>query len=179
VTVVLSEDSGGTLNRLEDSRSALFDAARPSHEHYPVEEDSRGVFTTGMTTFSLDSVSVDDRVTVTFDVSTTPATRPSEVEARFTDVSGADRAAYEPVAGVERADPSKRLRGAVEAAHRREFGDCGYDWLRSPGVFAAIPGGEKIALGPGDPGATEFTTAEYESCLGLLEAVLSAQEVVA
>lgn len=177
VTVALDDDSDTTLRRLEDRLSALFEAARPSHDHYPVAEDSRGVFTSGMTTFALDSVSTDGRPTVTFDASTTPATRPSEVEARFSDVTGVESVEYESVVGVERAEPSPGFREAVEAAHRRELGDCEYEWLRSPGLFAGIPGSEKVALGTGDPGSTEFTGEQYETCVDLLESALSALEV--
>ena len=177
VTVVLDDNSDTALRRLEDRLSALFEAARPSHDHYPVTEDSRGVFTGGMTTFALDSVSTDGHPTVTFDASTTPATRPSEVEARFSDVTGVKGVEYEPVVGVERAEPSPGLREAVEAAHRRELGDCEYEWLRSPGLFAGIPGSEKVALGTGDPGSTEFTSEQYETCIDLLESALSALEV--
>lgn len=177
LTVVLDDDTDATPRQFEDRLSALLEAARPSHDHYPVEADSRGVFTSGMTTFELDSVSTDGRPTVTFDASTTPATRSSEVEARFSDVAGVESVEYESIVGVERAEPSSGFREAVEAAHRRELGDCEYEWLRSPGLFAEIPGAQKVALGPGDPGATEFTSEGYETCVDLLESVVSDLEV--
>lgn len=165
--------------RLEALVSDLLEAARPTHEHYPVADDTSGVFRRGMTTFTLDSLSVDDDLTATFEVSTTPATRPSDVESRFAAVERVRAVDYETVAGVERSDPSPALRDAVESAHRSERGGCEYDWLPDPDVFAAIPGGEKVAFGTGRPGAGKFEQAEFETCRDLLATVLSTPEVVA
>jgi hypothetical protein len=162
-----------TLDGLDERASGLTDAVRLSHDDYPVESDDRGVFTTGMTTFALDSLSVDGNLTATFDVSTTPATRASEVEARFADLGGVETVEYESVVGVERAAPSTELREAVEAAHRRVRGDCEYEWLPDPGVFAEIPDAEKMALGTGAPGVAEFSREQYETCVDLLEAAVS------
>lgn len=170
-------DSGS--ERLDALVSDLLDATRPSHEHYPVANDDTGVFTRGMTTLTLDSLSVDGALTATFDVSATPATRASDVEARFTTLPNVRAVDYETVVGVERSDPSAALRDAVESAHHSERGDCEYDWLPEPGVFAAIPGGEKMALGTGHPGSTAFGHAAFETCRDLLAAVLSTPAVVA
>jgi hypothetical protein len=167
------------LHAVDDRVSALLDAARPTHDHYPVAEDDAGVFTTGMTTFALDSLTVEDALTATFDVSTTPATRASDVRARFADVPGVEAVTYESVAGVERADPSPTLRRAVEDAHREVVGDCQYDWLPEPGVFGEILGGEKVAFGTGEPDATAYSREQYERCVELLESVVSSAEVVA
>lgn len=180
-TVTLDYDAATdpALEGLDQRISALIHAARPTHEHYPVENDTQGVFTTGMTTFALDSIEVDDHLTATFDVSTTPATDHSEIESRFDSVQGIEDVEYEPTVGVERADPSVRLRDAVESAHREVYGDCEYEWLPGPGVFTEIPGTEKMALGPGAPGATEFSEEQYQSCLTVLQSLLSNLEASA
>jgi len=179
VTLDYDADADPHSDRLDALVSDLLEASRPTHEHYPVADDDSGVFTRGMTTFALDSLSVDDDLTATFELSTTPATRPSDVESRFASVERVRAVDYETVAGVERSDPSPALRDAVESAHRSERGDCEYDWLPDPGVFAAIPGGEKVAFGTGRPGEGEFAKTEFEACRDLLAAVLSAPEVVA
>lgn len=168
-TVTL-DDVGPVTERI----AALLDAARPRHDHYPVEDDDRGAFTRGMTTLALDSVSVGSSLTATFDVSTTPATRTSTVEARFDGLAGLEGVEYEPIVGVVRAAPSPQLRGAVEAAHRRVRGDCEYEWLPEPGVFAAIPSVEKVALGTGVPDADEFSRDQFRTCVELLNETISA-----
>lgn len=167
------------LDRLDDLVAGLLDAARPRHDHYPVGDDELGVFTRGMTTFALDSLSVHDGLTASFDVSTTPTTRPSDVESRFAEAPGVESVEYESVVGVERAHPSPEFRNAIEAAHRDVRGDCEYDWLPAPGVFTEIPGGEKVALGTGQPNATEFGDDDFEACVDLLAATLAELEVVA
>jgi hypothetical protein len=180
-TVTLDYDAAAdpALDGLDQRVSALLHAARPTHEHYPVETDTRGVFTTGMTTFALDSIEVDDQLTATFDVSTTPATDHGEIESRFDSVQAVDDVEYESTVGVDRAEPSVRLQSAVESAHRQVYGDCEYEWLPGPGVFTEIPGREKVALGPGVPGATEFSEEQYQSCLAVLQSLLSNLEASA
>jgi hypothetical protein len=167
-TVTLDGD-GPVADRI----AALLDAARPRHDHYPVAEDERGAFTKGMTTFALDSISVGESLTATFDVSTTPGTSRSRVESQFAGVPGLTTVEYESIVGVERASPDAELRGAVEGAHREVRGDCEYEWLPEPGVFAAIPGGEKVALGTGRPGAERFSVEQYRSCVDLLAATVA------
>lgn len=171
VTLDYDASADSALDGLDERVSALAEAVRPIHDHYPVSDDG-GTFTTGMTTFALDTLSTDGNLTATFDVSTTPATSASRVESRFV-VEGVENVAYEPVVGVERAAPSSELREAVETAHRRVRGDCEYEWLPDPGVFAEIPGAEKMALGTGSPEAAEFSREQYETCLDLLESTLS------
>lgn len=166
-------DRDFAFENLERHIADLFDAARPSHDYYPVEDDDRGVFTTGMTTFALDSIATDENLTATFTVSTTPATSSGGIASRFADVEGVEHVCYELVAGVERAAPSRELREAVETAHRRVLGDCEYEWLPGDGVFAEIPDWEKISLGTGAPGAEEFSREQYETCVDLLETTLS------
>ena len=165
------------LQRLDQRISTLLDAVRPSHDHYPVEEDTQGVFTTGMTTFDLDSTEVSENLTATFDVSTTPATDRSTIESRFESVENVEEIKYEPLVGVERADPSAHLREAVESAHRTVYGDWEYEWLPTPGMFAEIPGAEKMALGAGSLESTEFSEKQYESCLEVLQTIFSNLEV--
>lgn len=167
-TVTLENDEP-----VADQIAALLDAARPQHDHYPVAGDERGTFTRGMTSFALDSISVGAAITATFEVSTTPKTTRRAVAAQFAGLSGLKTVEYEPIVGVERADPAADLRGAVEAAHREIRGDCEYEWLPEPGVFAAIPGGEKIALGTGRPGAEQFSIEEYQTCIDLLEKTIA------
>lgn len=173
VTLDYDGSDDTALDGLDERVSELTEAARPSHDHYPVESDNRGVFTTGMTTFALDSLATDGNLTATFDVSTTPATGSDRVESRFADVEGVESVEYESVVGVERAAPSPELREAAETAHRRVLGDCEYEWLPEGGVFAEIPGAEKMALGTGTPGAAEFSHEQYETCVDLLESTLS------
>jgi len=161
---------------LAESIPALLDAARPSHDHYPVTDDEQGVFTTGMTTLALSSFSVGEKLVASFDVSTTPATRTSTVAARFDELVSVESVEYNPVVGVERAAPSADLRDAVEAAHRNVRGDCEYEWLPEPGTFAAIPSAEKVALGTGAPGADRFSREEYRTCVDLLDETVAALE---
>jgi len=179
VTVEYDARSDHSLDVLDERVSGLTEALAPRHDHYPVESDDRGTFTTGMTTFALDSLSVDGDLTARFDVSTTPATSPSAVEARLADIASVEAVDYEPVVGVERAAPSPDFREAVEAGHREVRGDCEYEWLPEPGVFAEIPGAEKLALGTGTPGALEFSLEQYRTCVDLLASTLSTLEVSA
>jgi hypothetical protein len=172
VTADYDADADPSFETLDARISTLADAVRPTHDHYPVADDAQGVFTTGMTTFSLDSVAVDGCLEVTFQVSTTPATTRGAVEARFADIECVTAVEYDPVAGVERADPSARLRTAVERAHREVTGDAQYDWLSDGDVFARIPGCEKMAFGTGVPKSDSFSEAEYETGVALLAATL-------
>lgn len=181
VEVDLEYDPGAdpTLQNLDDRLDALTEAARPRHEHYPVEQDEQGVFTTGTTTFALESLAVDDGLRATLSVSTTPATTVASVESRFAEREGVREVWYEPVTGVERASPSATLREVVETAHREVVGDAQYEWLRAGDVFAQIPGGEKVALGTGAPGAEAFSREEYETCVALLRETVAALGVEA
>lgn len=144
-------------------------SARPEHEHYPVDRDEVGLFRTGMTTFSLASVGTEGGLTVRFDVATTPATTAAGVQERFDTCPWVESAAYEQVVGVERADPPERLRRAAEAAAVEAVGDWEYDWFPEPTAFSHLPGGEKLALGTGLPGAERFDGGQFDRCRALLE----------
>ena len=147
---------------------ALCAGAAPAHDHYPVD-DERGLFRTGMTTFALAGVDVGDRVTVRFDVATTPATTAAGVAERFEDRRWVESVRYEQRVGVERATPSDRLRAAAETAAVGTVGDWEYDWFPEPTAFSRLPGGEKLALGTGSPGAERFDGGQFERCRALLE----------
>jgi hypothetical protein len=155
----------------------VFAAAEPDHDHYPVTDDG-GVFTTGMTTFELGSVSpVADGLRVAFDTWTTPATTRGEVESRFLGADGVTAVDVTFEAGVERASPSPELREAVEDAHRRVVGDAPYEWLDRPTAFSRLPGGEKVALGAGRPGE-RFDASDVEATAALLRATVEAASEV-
>lgn len=177
-TVVINHDTttDPAHDELDRRISALIDAVRPTHEHYPVAADTQGVFTAGMTTFALDSIEAGDQLTATFDVSTTPTTDHNGIKSRFDSVPAVEDVEYRSTVDVDRADPSARLRNAVESAHRHVYDDCEYEWLPGPGVFTEIPGEEKMALGAGGPGATEFSAEQYDSCLTALQSLLSKLE---
>ena len=175
VTIRAPADPDPGVDRL---LSGLLEAARPRHPAYPVEDDRQGVFTTGLTTYSLSTVDVEEKtVTVTFDVVTTPATRPEAVRTRFGAVDGVSAVAYEPLVGVERADPSPGLRDAVETAHRTVLDEACYEWVPEPTVFSRIPGPEKMALGTGAPGDRSFGPEAYARCVDLLVESIRATEV--
>lgn len=176
VTTDYDPDADPTFERFDSLVDDLVDAARPRHDHYPVADDRRGVFTAGMTTFSLDSLRVEDGLRATFAASTTPSTTGAAIESRFEDLDAVRAVEYDPVAGVERARPSPRLRKSVETAHREVAGDAQYDWLREGGVFARIPGSEKVAFGAGAPGAETFSREAYATCVDLLDATRSELE---
>lgn len=160
----------GINNRL----TQLLETAQPSHPHYPVDDDEQGVFTTGLTTYSLANVTVDEGLLrVTFDMTTTPATRVADVREQFEEVAGVADVSVEPIVGVERADPSPGLRDAVEIAHRDVFGDACYDWISESTVFSRIPSGEKMALGIGGPDDPAFGAEEYDQCIDLLVECIS------
>lgn len=159
----------GALDQLRGRIGAVLEAARPEHDSYPVRADEEGVFTRGMTTFALDAINTEGAAaTISFEVSSTPATTADSVESRFECLDGVTGATFTESVGVERSTPSAGLRAAVEQAHLAVIGDCGYEWYPEPTVFSYIPGGDKVALGTGTPAATTFTDAEYEDCVGLL-----------
>jgi hypothetical protein len=161
---------------VRDRLDGLLSAATATHEFYPVEDDD-GVFTTGMTTFELASMTpVADGLRVGFDVATTPATTRGGVESRFLDVDGVTAVDVTIEAGVERASPSPAFRDAVEVAHRDVVGDAAYEWLPRPTAFARIPGGEKVALGAGASG-DRFAVEDVEGTAELLDAVVEEWEV--
>jgi hypothetical protein len=148
----------------------LCGAASPTHEHYPVEADQGGLFTTGMTTFALAGVDADDDgLHVEFRVSITPATAASDVRERFDVGPWVRSVRYEPVVGVERAEPPDRLREAAERAATDVLGDWEYDWFPEPTAFSRLPGGRKLALGTGLPGADRFDREGYDRCRALIE----------
>jgi hypothetical protein len=165
VTVPL-DGTGSRIQPVRDRLDAVLSAARARHEHYPVGDDDRGVFRTGMTTFSFVDATVESDLSVRFDVSTTPATTRSGIVERFASLSGGGDAIGGPVAfesggvevdvafetGVERAEPTDGLREAVEAAHRAVVGHAEYEWLPHPTVFSRLPTSEKVAFGVGDVG---------------------------
>lgn len=141
-------------------------AADPSHPYYPVD---REVFTTGMMTYTLESVEArENGLTATFAVSTTPATTAAGVESRFSALDCVRDVSYEPTVELERASPSRDLREAVEAAHRTVVGDALYEWGPSPTVFSRLPTEEKLAFGTGSRGATEFSNEQYTTAVRLL-----------
>ncbi|WP_380675423.1 hypothetical protein [Salinigranum sp. GCM10025319] len=163
-TVTVSLDGTDRVRPVRDRLDAVLSAARARHEHYPVADDEQGVFRTGVTTFSfVDATASDTGLRVRFDVSTTPATTRGEIVERFASLVGEDDATGGPIefedgdvevdvsfeVGVERAEPSDDLRGAVEAAHRAVVGDAEYEWLPRPTVLSRLPTAEKIAFGGG------------------------------
>jgi hypothetical protein len=184
-TVTVPIDEPARTRSVRARLDAVLAAARARHDHYPVADDDRGVFRTGMTTFSFrEAIREDGTLRVRFDVSTTPATTRGEIVGRFASLSdGGDAAgghvefetsdvaidvAFE--AGVERADPSVGLRDAVEAAHRAVVGDAGYEWLPRPTVFSRLPSMEKVAFGGGRPG-DRFDGDDFERTRALLERI--------
>ncbi|WP_312911388.1 hypothetical protein [Natronosalvus caseinilyticus] len=183
-------EASATYQRLEideDRLSAVLEAAKPSHPHYPVEDDRDGVFTTGMTTFSLAGVEAGDdrlttggeasseRLTVVLEAATTPTTVYAEVESRFESCPGVEAVRLERVAGVDRARPSRATRTAVEGAHRAVLGDCTYDWLPPGSILEAVPTPEKVALGTGEPGEP-FDADAFATGTRLLEEALARME---
>lgn len=168
VTVERGDTSVHGRLTADSARSgAVLEAARPAHEHYPVEVDDDGVFTRGMTTFELAGVTAGDRLVVTFDTSTTPATTARGIRDRFADVEGVTDVDVERLAGVVRADPAGPLRSALEEAHAGVLGDYEYVWLPSDAGLAGVPTHDKVAVGTGTPGEP-FTADAYGTCLELL-----------
>lgn len=172
LTVELVAPPPGVDAGLRATREALaevLEAVRPEHEHYPVERDAEGVFTRGMTTFSLAGVDAGgEGTTVRFDVSTTPETRAEAVEGLVSDLSRVGAATYEPVDDLVRSTPPAALRRAAEAAAERTVGDWEYEWYPGPTAFSRLSTGAKLALGTGRPGETAFDGTQYEGCRAML-----------
>ncbi|MFC7231762.1 hypothetical protein ACFQMM_10715 [Saliphagus sp. GCM10025308] len=160
----------------ENRLSAVLEAAKPSHPHYPIEDDRDGVFTTGMTTFSLAGVETsDERLTVVLEAATTPTTDFTEIESRFEPCTSVESVRFEHVSGVDRARPSRATRTAVEGAHRAVLGDCAYDWLAPGSPLEAVPTPDKVALGTGEPGEP-FGADAFATGTRLLEETLARME---
>ncbi len=149
VRIEFDAPAAGSHARLTDQRKRLdsvLSAARPTHDHYPVELDDDGIFTTGMTTFSLESASADS---VRLRATTTPSTTAEEIRDRFVDSPDVTRIVIERTVGVERAAPDAALRSAVEDAHVSVVGDCEYAWSSTPTALSTLPSANKIAFGAG------------------------------
>lgn len=154
------------IERARETIDSVLADARPRHDHYPVHADEDGVFLRGMTTFELDGVDArDGRVEVTFSVSVTPATNLAAVERTLAGDEGDRDVAFEVTRPAVKAAPGDGLRAAAEDAHRSVVGDAAYEWLPEPSVFSAIPSADKLAIGPGAPGAEAFTAEQYETGL--------------
>jgi hypothetical protein len=171
LAVDLVESPAGVDAGLRATREALvdlLDAVRPDHEHYPVERDTEGVFTRGMTTLSLAGVDDGDGTTVRFDVSTTPDTTADAVEGLVSDLACVRAARYEPVVELARSEPPSSLLRAAEAAAEAAVGDWEYEWYPGPTAFSELQSASKLALGAGRPGQGSFDGDEYERCRALL-----------
>jgi hypothetical protein len=185
-TATVTVPIGGDPRRVRPVRERLdgvLAAARARHDHYPIAGDDRGVFRTGLTTFALREVTIEETtdeggagaVRVEFDVSTTPATTRSGIAERFRTGVPVEEAAVDVAVdfrvGVERATPTAALREAVEDAHRAVVGDASYEWLSRPTVFSRLPTPEKVAFGAGRPG-DRFDHDDFERTRDLLERVV-------
>lgn len=171
VTVEMAPPAGHLDARLRgcsDRLTAVIEAARPRHEHYPVERDELGAFTRGLTAVELEHVSVGAEFTATLGALTTPHTRPGGLEERFRAVEGVERVDVDVETAVEDASPSTRLRAAVEDAAAAVVGDWSYEWLARPTAFGEVPSGDKMALGTGEPSAGRFDRAAFETGRELL-----------
>lgn len=179
--LVVTVDADGDLERV---LGALNAAATPTHEHYPVAADELGVFVRGLTEFERVDVAetpadvAETRADagtydVTFEVAVTPATTRAAVEGRFADVEGVVDVVYEETVGVERASLSAGFRTAVETAAVDVVGDAEYEWLAGPGVFAGLPGDDRVAVGAGLPGSGSFAAADRDATAALLAGVLA------
>lgn len=176
VTVTLTPPAGhldARITELQDALVTLLDAARPTHDIYPVDRDELGVFTTGLPTFELIDVTVEAQPTVTFAASTTPATSVDDLDDRFRQLEPVESVTAEMTHGVERADPPPWLRAAAERAANRVFGDWEYEWLPGPGQFTWLPDASKLAVGTGGPDDETFTTEAYDQLRRLLQAILA------
>ncbi|WP_157971532.1 hypothetical protein [Halorussus litoreus] len=175
VTMDYREFAGESDGEFSDCLTEVRAASDLSHPYYPVD---RAVFTTGMMSFTLSDVeTAAETLTVTFDVSTTPATTAESVEDRFASLDCVRDVSYESVVDVARANPSTEVRDAVERAHRSVLGVATYEWQPTPTRFGSLPQ-EKIAFGLGGAGATEFSNGEYASCVDVLsESVTNLGEI--
>lgn len=164
VTMDYRESSGDDAE-FTDCLTEVRAASDLSHPYYPVD---RAVFTNGMMNYTLAGVETSaESLTATFTVTTTPATSAGRVESQFDSLDCVRDVSYASFDDVERADPSPRLRDAVEQAHRSVLGVATYEWGSSPTVFSELPE-NKIAFGLGSGGATEFSNDEYAACVGIL-----------
>lgn len=178
-TVTVPCSNADAIDHVRDRLDAVLSTARVRHDHYPVADDPRGVFRTGMTTFSFVEATVDDALRVRFAVSTTPATTERAIRSRFAAADALPAELDETAVdvdvtfgtGVERADPPATVRTAVEDAHRAVVGDAQYEWLPDPSVFSRIPGPEKVAFGGGQS-ETAFDHATFDRTRSLLRAAV-------
>lgn len=171
VAVKIDPPTGHLDARLRGYRGTLegvIDAARPRHEHYPVDRDELGVFTRGLTAIELDHVTAVDEFTATFGALTTPHTRAAELRERFRAVESVERVDVDIETAVEESAPSTRLRSAVEDAAAAVMGDWSYEWLTRPTVFAEVSSRDKMAVGTGDPSADHFDFLAFETGRDLL-----------
>lgn len=171
VTLELDPPTGHLDARLRgwrDRLTAVIEAARPRHEHYPVERDERGTFTCGLTTVEPEHVSLGEAFTATLVALTTPRTSPEALEQRFRAVEGVQRVDCAVERTVEDASPAARLRAAVEDAADAVIGDWSYEWLARPTVFGEVSSDNKIALGTGEPTAGRFESTAFETGRELL-----------
>jgi len=178
VTVTLSAPTGhldARLRGLRDRVDAVFEAARPTHDRYPVDRDEFGAFTPGLTTTEPAAVTVEeDGVTVTLDVATTPATTAAAIRQQFEAPAAVQDVAVTIDQGVERATPPPALRDAAEAAVAETLGDWAYEWLPGPSLFTQVPGGQKLAVGTGHPGADTYSHEAYRQLRAILTATMEA-----
>lgn len=171
VTVEMERPSGHLDARLRAGRDRLdsvIEAARPRHEHYPVERDERGTFTRGLVEFDLERIAVDDGFTVTFSALTVPRSGPDQLRNRFRDVEAVESVDVSVETEVEHAEPSARLRQAVEDAAAAVVGDWSYEWLPGPTAFGSVPSDERMALGTGNPNDDRFGREAFETGRDLL-----------
>ncbi|MFB6104111.1 MAG: hypothetical protein ABEJ57_03375 [Halobacteriaceae archaeon] len=175
-TVTLPAPSGhldARVRELRDRIDAVLEAARPSHERYPVDRDEFEAFTPGLTTTEPSAVAIeDDGVTVTLDVGTTPATTAAAIRQRFEDLEAVQSVTVTFDHGVERATPPAALRDAAEAALAETLGDWTYEWLPGPSLFTQVPATEKLAVGTGHPDAESFSADAYHQLGSILTATL-------
>ncbi|MFB6188144.1 MAG: hypothetical protein ABEI86_14945 [Halobacteriaceae archaeon] len=164
------------LETLQERITTVLQAAQPTHAYYPVSDDTQGIFTRGMTTYSLTSIRVNgNEATISFDVSVTPATTSSTVTETFEEIEGVTTVKYTPTVGVERSDPTDTLRNAIERAHVDVIGDSQYEWYTEPTIFSRLPTTNKIAIGMGMPDASTFSMDTFETHVALLRSCI--QEV--
>lgn len=171
VTVEMERPTGHLDAKLRSDRGRIdrvIEAARPRHQHYPVERDERGTFTRGLVEFELEHVAVDDGFSATFGALTTPRSGPDQLRDRFRDVEGVEAVEVSVMTDIERARPSTRLRQAVEDAAAAVVGDWSYEWLPGPTAFGAVSSDDKIAIGPGDPNDDRFDLEAFETGRDLL-----------
>jgi len=165
-------DSDADPAAVGDRLAALLSAAAASHDRYPTAGERGRAFRRGLTTLSLSAVRDGGR-TVELDAATTPATTAAAVRDRLAGVPGVDSVAVDRTAGVTRATPSDALRAAVERAHAAVRGDCEYVWAPGPTALSAVPGGNAVALGPGDANG-RFGPDAADDCAALLDRILGA-----